>query len=173
VTLPVPDAPSQGARVLPAPPIRIYQPRARCIPYVPVALYLVGDLIVTDDVDGRLQLGAILAGLLVMVFLESCWFGITLTPTEAVVRSWRVQRIPWSDVQGITQQPIFFRGFRLLLWTSDRCVELRTMRTLLGFGRDELTEDYHQIGRWWLTYRGESWTPTPLTPELMRLPGSP
>lgn len=85
------------------------------------------------------------------------WFGITLTPTEAIVHSLRWRRIPWSQVQAVTQEP--FCGIRrVVLWTPNGRQPLRAPVTQwFGLGKERFERDYHAIGQFWLAHRGPDW----------------
>ena len=88
------------------------------------------------------------------------WYGITLTPDEAVIHSLGNTRIRWANVQGITQES--YAGVRrIIVWTDDgRRVRLRApVMPFPRIGRRKFDEAFHTIGRWWLAHRGPAWEP--------------
>jgi hypothetical protein len=86
------------------------------------------------------------------------WFGVDLRPTEAVVNSIRHRRIPWAEIQAVTQEP-FMGGRRVVLWTvAGERVPLRAPCVdFTGIGAESFERRFHLIGRWWLDHRA----PTP------------
>lgn len=89
------------------------------------------------------------------------WAGLIRTPTHAIVRGLRVQRIRWADIQGVGVQSSFGTEF-IALWTADgRAVKPRAPLCSLNIGRGAFIRDYHSIGQWWLAHRGDDWAPTP------------
>ncbi|MFE0629874.1 hypothetical protein ACFW3D_23270 [Streptomyces sp. NPDC058864] len=99
---------------------------------------------------------AVPAGLLV-----HARFGVTLTPSAAVVHNTRRRTIRWADVQGIwTESGVGVRHV-VLCEANGRVTRLRAPIT--GFmSRDAAFEEkFRTIGEWWLRHRGPEWTPLP------------
>lgn len=96
--------------------------------------------------------------------LGACWFGITLTPTTAVVNGFRRRRVPWSDVRAVTQED-FLGGRRIVLWTTTgrRIVVRYPVVDFSGLGRTRFEAGFHTIGQWWLAYRSGPTAGTPGT----------
>ncbi|MFI6407929.1 hypothetical protein [Streptomyces sp. NPDC050548] len=91
-------------------------------------------------------------------------FGITLTPSAAVVHNLRRRTIPWSDVRGIHTESIRRTTTIVLYEANGRFTRLRAPST--GFhGRDRhFEEKFHVIENWWLTHRGPDWSPVSAPP---------
>lgn len=89
------------------------------------------------------------------------WFGVDLTPTEAVVNSLRRRRIPLWAVQSIVQEP-FMGGRRVVLWTvhGERVPLRAPMIDFTGLGSPRFEQQFHRIGRWWWDHRAAPpWQP--------------
>lgn len=111
--------------------------------------------------------------LLVLTSLFARRFGITLTPSAAVVHNLRRRTIPWADVRGIQTES--FRGTTtiVLYETNGRFTRLRAPSTgLLARDRD-FEEKLHVIGDWWLTHRGADWNPVSVPPARPAGPRTP
>jgi hypothetical protein len=101
---------------------------------------------------------AIFVVFFVLALVQSWWFGITLTTTEARVHNLRRRVIRWDDVRGVTVQSLF--GTRTVVLHEDhRRTRLRAPSTgPLAWDR-RFEEKYHTIGQWWLTRRWEDEQP--------------
>lgn len=103
--------------------------------------------------------GPMLAVAFAAEFVAFRWFGVTLTSTDAIVHNLRRRRVPWSAIQGVTQESVL-GARRVLLWTSgSERIPLRAPTTFLGLGGKRFDEEFHAIGRWWLEHRGPGWAP--------------
>ncbi|MFK0157756.1 hypothetical protein ACIQVK_37535 [Streptomyces sp. NPDC090493] len=91
-------------------------------------------------------------------------FGVTLTPTTAVVHSFRRRTIPWADVQAIQIESVLGSRTVVIYEAGGRQTRLRAPMT--GFlNRDRSFEEkFHIIGRWWQQHRGPDWVPVPPPP---------
>lgn len=90
-------------------------------------------------------------------------FGVTLTPSAAIVYKFRRRTIPWADVQAIRVEP--YQGARtvVIYEAGGRRTRLRAPITgFLSWDRS-FEEKFHTIGRWWLDHRGPDWAPVPPT----------
>ncbi|MEU3982227.1 hypothetical protein AB0F77_19350 [Streptomyces sp. NPDC026672] len=86
-------------------------------------------------------------------------FGVTLTPSVAIVHNLRRRTIPWSDVQAIQIEPFFGSRTVVIYEAGSRCTRLRAPITgFLSWDRS-FEEKFHTIGRWWLEHRGPDWAP--------------
>ncbi|MFF7986606.1 hypothetical protein ACFZDK_47285 [Streptomyces sp. NPDC007901] len=88
-------------------------------------------------------------------------FGVTLTPSAAVVRNLRRRTIPWSNVQAVRVESLLGSRTVVIYEAGGRATRLRAPITGFlnwdrGFG-----EKFHTIGRWWLDHRGPDWVPVP------------
>jgi hypothetical protein len=86
--------------------------------------------------------------------LQSRWFGVTLTPTEARVHNLRRRVIRWDDVRAVTTESLM--GTRsVVLYEDGRRTRLRAPSTdFLAWDRS-FEEKYHVIGQWWLAHRSQ------------------
>lgn len=93
--------------------------------------------------------------------LLSARFGVTLTPTAAVVHNPRRRTIPWADVQGIWIES--GRGVRrvVICEAGGRITTLRAPATGALYQDAAFEEKFRTIGEWWLRHRGPQWTPLP------------
>ena len=138
---------------------------------VPAALILLGLLANPHSSLGR---GFTLTLLVVVVTVNQGslrYFGVVLTPTEAVVRNWRSRRIALSDVQAVTLE-WYLGSRRLVIWTRQGRVPLRAPVAPLGLLGGHLERSYHTIGQWWLAHRGPEWVP-PAQPAPLPWPPPP
>ena len=96
-------------------------------------------------------------------------FGVDLTPEFANVRGFRRRAVPWARVQAVVSDKKSNGAVvvRLILENGKR-VTLRAPTRIWGLGGAAYDRDFHRIGQWWLTHRGESWRP--LLPEAPRNP---
>jgi hypothetical protein len=96
-----------------------------------------------------------------VVLITSRPFGVTLTPSAAIVHNLRRRTIPWSNVQAIQIESL--RGSRtvVIYEAGGRCTRLRApIAGFLSWDRS-FEEKFHTIGRWWLNHRGSDWAPVP------------
>lgn len=102
----------------------------------------------------------IAAVLFVVCALETRWFGVTLTPTEARVHSVRRRTIRWSDVRAVTTENVL--GTRVVvLYEENRRTRLRAPITgWLTLDR-RFEQKYRTIGQWWLEHGGLVEQPLP------------
>nr|WSY53555.1 hypothetical protein OG999_27815 [Streptomyces sp. NBC_00886] len=101
------------------------------------------------------------------------YFGITLTPSAAVVRNLRRRTIPWADIQGVQIESILGTRSVVLHEADGRRTRLRAPFTgFLAWDR-HFEEKFHVIGRWWLDHRGPDWTPAPPPPTWWNTPYTP
>lgn len=109
-----------------------------------------------------------------LVFTTSLWiamplfglllsprFGITLTPSAAVVHNLRRRTIPWPNVQAIQIEP--YQGTRrvVVYEAGGRRTPLRAPVTGFLAWDGGFEEKYHTVVRWWLDHRGPDWAPVP------------
>ncbi|OIJ63338.1 hypothetical protein [Streptomyces mangrovisoli] len=93
--------------------------------------------------------------------LVSRGFGVTLTPSEAVVHGLHRRTVRWADVQAVRIES--FAGSRtvVLYEAGGRTTRLRApISGFLNWDR-RFEEKFHTIGRWWLEHRGPDWTYVP------------
>ncbi|MFE9307825.1 hypothetical protein ACFYM5_08995 [Streptomyces sp. NPDC006706] len=99
--------------------------------------------------------------LLPMVLIASRIFGVTLTPSAAIVHNLRRRTIPWSNVQAIRIESLFGSRTVVIYEAGGRRTRLRAPITgFLSWDRS-FEEKFHTIGRWWLDHRGPDWAPVP------------
>ena len=99
--------------------------------------------------------------LMPMALLLSRSFGVTLTPSAAIVHNLRRRTVPWSNVQAIQVDSLFGSRTVVLYEAGGRRTRLRAPITgFLSVDRG-FEEKFHTIGRWWLDHRGPDWTPVP------------
>ncbi|MET9877373.1 hypothetical protein ABZZ36_22460 [Actinacidiphila glaucinigra] len=99
---------------------------------------------------------AVPAGLLL-----SARFGVTLTPTAAVVHNPRRRTIRWADVQGIWVESNMGVRQVVICEAGGRLTRLRAPATGLLYQDAAFEEKFRTIGEWWLRHRGPQWTPLP------------
>ncbi|WP_328681788.1 hypothetical protein [Streptomyces sp. NBC_00343] len=108
--------------------------------------------------------------LLVLGNLLPSRFGITLTPSAAVVRNVRRRTIPWSDIQAVQVQSSAGIKSIVLHEANGRSTELRAPTTgFLSWDR-HFQDKLHTIETWWQTHRGPDWTPIPPPPAWWNTP---
>ncbi|MFE2095893.1 hypothetical protein [Streptomyces sp. NPDC059468] len=101
------------------------------------------------------------AVLLPVALITSRPFGVTLTPSAAVVHNFRRRTVPWSNVQAVRIESLFGSRTVVIYETGGRRTRLRAPITgFLSWDRS-FEEKFHTIGRWWLDHRGPDWTPVP------------
>jgi hypothetical protein len=88
------------------------------------------------------------------------WVGVTLTETHAIVYRRLRRRVPWSQIQAITQEP-FLGSRRVVLWTRQGRVALWAPTTCFGLCAKRFERDFHALGQFWLAHRGDAWEPEP------------
>ncbi|WP_234337092.1 hypothetical protein [Streptomyces xylophagus] len=103
-------------------------------------------------------------GMLVLGALLPSFFGVTLTPSAAVVRNIRRRSIPWADIQAIRIESILGTKSIVLHEANGRSTRLRAPTTAFLAWDRRFEEKFHVIGTWWLTHRGPDWTPAPPPP---------
>ncbi|MFD4556001.1 hypothetical protein ACFWP5_17060 [Streptomyces sp. NPDC058469] len=108
--------------------------------------------------------------LLALATLLPAYFGITLTPSAAVVRNVRRRTIPWSDIQAIQIESTLGTKSIVLHEANGRRTRLRAPTTGFPVWDRHFEEKFHTIGTWWLTHRGPDWTPTPPPPTWWNTP---
>ncbi|MEV7244105.1 hypothetical protein AB0N92_23060 [Streptomyces sp. NPDC093248] len=110
----------------------------------PSGLYLVSELLVWCVVP-----------------IASRLFGVTLTPSAAIVHNLRRRTIPWSSVQAIQIESLLGSRTVVIYEAGGRRTRLRAPITA-SLNRDRCFEEkFHTIGRWWLDHRGPDWVPVP------------
>lgn len=88
-------------------------------------------------------------------------FGITLTPTAAVVHNLRRRTIPWSGIQGVQIESVLGTRSVVLYEAGGRRTVLRAPQTAFLSWDRHFEEKFHVVGEWWLSHRGPDWTPVP------------
>ncbi|MEU6343234.1 hypothetical protein ABZ883_20085 [Streptomyces sp. NPDC046977] len=97
--------------------------------------------------------------LAMLVFLRP--YGITLTPSAAVVHNLSRRTIPWADVQAIGTEWVFGARFVVIHEAGGRRTRLRAPLTgFLSWDR-AFEEKFRTLGTWWLDHRGPDWAPAP------------
>ncbi|MEV5956660.1 hypothetical protein AB0M11_23300 [Streptomyces sp. NPDC051987] len=137
----------------------------RLLPVIPAGVALAFQLLLWWDggsIDPLIGSGLVIWGVLVpLSVLTSRSFGVTLTPTAAVVHNFRRRTIPWSDVQAVQMESYAGSRIVVLYEAGGRATRLRAPSTgFLSWDRG-FEEKFHTIGRWWLDHRGPDWTPVP------------
>lgn len=96
------------------------------------------------------------------VLLPTSWpFGVTLTPSAAIVHNLRRRTIPWSNVQAILIESLFGSRTVVIYEAGGRRTRLRAPITgFLSWDRS-FEQKFLIIGRWWLDHRGPDWSPVP------------
>lgn len=122
---------------------------------------------------GLLGVVAFWTVLLVLGNILPSRFGITLTPSAAVVHNLRRRTIPWSDIQAIQVQSTAGIKSIVLHEANGRSTELRAPTTgFLSWDR-HFNEKLHTMETWWQTHRGPDWTPIPPPPAWWNTPPTP
>ena len=110
---------------------------------------------------GPLLVSGLLIWGVLPVLITSLPFGVTLTPSAAIVRNLRRRTIQWSNVQAIQMESFFGSRTVVIYEAGGRCTRLRAPITgFLSWDRS-FEEKFHTIGRWWLDHRGPDWAPVP------------
>ncbi|WP_369225394.1 hypothetical protein AB5J52_31550 [Streptomyces sp. R39] len=169
---------SPGAAVPPEGVRYRLTPLQRVLPMLPPGAISLGQTLLWWDGGSSepvLATGLVIWGVLLpLVLITSRSFGITLTPSAAVVHGFRRRSIPWSDVQAVQIESLFGNRTVVIYEAGGRATRLRAPSTgFLSWDRG-FEEKFHTIGRWWLDHRGPDWIPVPppWTP-WGRPPGSP
>ncbi|MDX2648841.1 hypothetical protein PV341_35810 [Streptomyces sp. PA03-1a] len=91
--------------------------------------------------------------------LGSARFGVTLTPSAAVVHNLRRRTVRWADVQGIWVESNMGVRRVVIREADGRLTRLRAPVT--GFMSQDAAfeEKFRTIGEWWLHHRGPEWVP--------------
>lgn len=154
----------EQAQVAAVPPERI---RYRLTPLQCLLSMLPGIIVVTGQgllwLDGGPSGPYLVSGLLVWCVLPiaSRLFGVTLTPSAAIVHNLRRRTIPWSSVQAIQIESLFGSRTVVIYEAGGRRTRLRAPITApLNWDRS-FEEKFHTIGRWWLDHRGPDWVAVP------------
>lgn len=93
--------------------------------------------------------------------IASRLFGVTLTPSAAIVHNLGRRTIPWSSVQAIQIESLFGSRTVVIYEAGGRRTRLRApISAFLNWDRS-FEEKFHTIGRWWLDHRGPDWAPVP------------
>lgn len=108
---------------------------------------------------GLLGLATFWFFLLVLTALFPARFGTTLTPSAAVIHSWRRRTIPWADIRGIQTESTRGTKTIVLYEANGRVTRLRAPSTGFLAPDRHFEEKFHVIGDWWLTHRGPDWSP--------------
>ncbi|WP_181802192.1 hypothetical protein [Streptomyces shenzhenensis] len=155
---------SPGAAVPPEGVRYRLTPLQRVLPVLPVVVISVGQTLFWWDGGSSepvLGIGLLWGVLLPLLLITSRSFGITLTPSEAVVHSLRRRPIPWSDVQAVQIESLLGSRAVVIYEAGGRATRLRAPSTgFLSWDRG-FEEKFHTIGRWWLDHRGPDWIPVP------------
>ncbi|MPY59543.1 hypothetical protein [Streptomyces spongiae] len=88
-------------------------------------------------------------------------FGVTLTPSAAVVRNVRRRTIQWSNVQAVQVEQTMGTRRVVLYEAGGRRTPLRVPITGFPAWDSRFEEKFHTIVRWWFDHRGPDWTPVP------------
>lgn len=152
-------------------PVRIRTaPRDWAVLLIPAALQLGLAVFWATTVGGQWWPIALIWLVAACVYVaEASWirtFGVVLTPHIAHVRGVRRRSVPWQDVQAVIRHRRAGTWCVQLIVDSGRPVTLRAPTTYWGIGRAQYDRDFHRIGQWWLSHRGQSWSPT--RPEAPR-----
>jgi hypothetical protein len=84
--------------------------------------------------------------------------GITLTPDEAIVHTFRRRRIQWRDVQHIQIEKSMGSRVIVIYEESTRRTQLRAPISGFLYRDKRFEEKFHTIGQWWLAHQGADWT---------------
>jgi len=98
------------------------------------ALILTEEAFFTFATHIRLALPVTSVLILPLVFLTR-WFGVTLTPDEAIVHNLRRRRIAWRDIQTIQAERLFGNRIVVLYEASGRRTRLRAPLSVPQLGQ--------------------------------------
>ncbi|MFI1096304.1 hypothetical protein [Streptomyces sp. NPDC020917] len=122
------------------------------------------------------QFIALLVLFVLVSWAQGWWFGITLTPRDAVVHGLRRRTIPWTRVADVRAEP-FAGGRRVVLYETDgRRTPLRMPSTAMLSWDRAFEAKAATIRAWWLRHGpagdGTAASGTAAAPELLtdRLP---
>jgi hypothetical protein len=140
-------------------------------PFVMTGLFL---MIATFDGIGfelgLARVGLVMVGAVGATALWNLTLGVDLTPETVNLRGFRRRSISWEQVQAVIRhEELGQRTVRLIL-ENGKTVRLRAPISVWGMGRPAYEQNFHRIGQWWLSHRGESWRPQ--VPEAPRNPYS-
>ncbi|MEU7382552.1 MULTISPECIES: hypothetical protein [unclassified Streptomyces] len=141
---------------------RLTRPQ-RLLPLLPSMIAVAFQVSFWLDVGGHVVVPGLFAwgALLLLAVITSRFFGVTLTPSAAVVHNFRRRTIPWSNVQAIRIESFFGNRTVVIYEAGGRRTRLRAPITgFLNWDRG-FEEKFHVIGRWWLEHRGPDWVPVP------------
>ncbi len=127
----------------------------------------------TTPPGGLPGLAAFWIVLLILTALFPHRFGITLTPSSAVVHNLRRRTIPWSEIRAVQTESILGTMTIVLYEANGRRTRLRAPSTGFLAWDHHFEEKFHVIGTWWLTYRGPDWNPVPPPPTWPTTPPTP
>lgn len=105
--------------------------------------------------------GLLMWGVLPMVVLALTPFGVTLTPSAAIVHNLRRRTIPWSNVQAIQIESLLGSRTIVIYEGGGRRTRLRAPITGFPIWDRSFEEKFDTIGRWWLDHHSAGWTPVP------------
>lgn len=130
------------------------------VPFLVLALLFVANVVLMSLTTHDWIPDPLFALLLLELIYLGRSVGVTLTPDEAIVHTFRRRRIPWRDVQCVQVER--FMGSRVIIIYDARGRHFRLRAPMSGFlSRDKRFEEKFQtIGQWWLAHRGDDWTPT-------------
>ncbi|MEW1776216.1 hypothetical protein [Streptomyces sp. NPDC086777] len=141
-------------------------PLQRLLPVLPGFVVVVPSQVLLLLNDGSLA-SALVPGLVIwgvllpLALIASRRFGVTLTPTAAVVHNFRRRTVPWANVQAIQISSLLGSRTVVIYEAGGRQTRLRAPMTgFLSWDRD-FEEKFHTVGRWWLQHRGPDWVPVP------------
>lgn len=92
---------------------------------------------------------AVLGVLAVLTIIQSLAFGVTLTPSELVMRGLIRRRILWSDIVAVTVQPGFGSRYARVWTRNGRSRRLRAPYSQFGIGRRQFETDFAVLQQWW------------------------
>ena len=97
----------------------------------------------------------------IVLLIAGRYFGVTLTPSTAVVHSLRRRTIQWAEIQAIHMEP--YQGTRTVVIYEAGGRRTRLRAPLSGFlaWDSGFDEKFHTIGMWWLEHRGPDWAAVP------------
>jgi hypothetical protein len=84
-------------------------------------------------------------------------FGVTLTPSAAIVHNLNRRVILWPDVQAVRVERFLSSRTVVLYEVDGRRTRLRAPLTGFLCWDRRFEEKFHTVGRWWLDHRGPYW----------------
>ncbi|MDX3352950.1 hypothetical protein PV703_06350 [Streptomyces sp. ME01-24h] len=91
--------------------------------------------------------------------LGAARFGVTLTPSAALVHSPRRRTIRWADVQDIRVESSMGVRHVVIREADGRLTPLRAPVTGFMYRDPAFEERIRTLCEWWLRHRGPRWTP--------------